>query len=107
MRAGGAMALLCGNFDADTIRLVGGWKSDVMFRYLHTQALPLVKHLAATMLRHSDLALAAPGTTSSNSFIFLSFLFPPGASDSDSSSTHPLAGQIGATRQVGQGDSQM
>ena len=50
LRAGGAMALLCGRVDADTIRLVGRWKSDAMFRYLHAQALPLVRHLAHTML---------------------------------------------------------
>ena len=65
---GGAMALLCGHVDADTIRLVGRWKSDTMFRYLHAQALPLVRHLAHTMLTHgafsllpgSDLPLGAP-----------------------------------------------
>ena len=68
LRAGGAMALLCGRVDADTIRLVGRWKSDAMFRYLHAQALPLVRHLAHTMLTHgafsllpgSDLPLGAP-----------------------------------------------
>jgi hypothetical protein len=60
MRAGGAMALLCGKVDADTIRLVGRWKSDAMFRYLHAQALPLVNHLARTMLQHGNFHLA-PG----------------------------------------------
>jgi hypothetical protein len=60
MRAGGAMALLCGNVDADVIRLVGRWKSDAMFRYLHAQALPLVRNLASTMLRHGNFTLA-PG----------------------------------------------
>ena len=68
LRAGGAMALLCGRVDADTIRLVGRWKSDAMFCYLHAQALPLVRHLAHTMLTHgafsmlpgSDLPLGAP-----------------------------------------------
>jgi hypothetical protein len=60
MRAGGAMALLCGKVDADTIRLVGRWRSDAMFRYLHAQALPLVNQLARTMLQHGNFSLA-PG----------------------------------------------
>ena len=68
LRAGGAMALLCGRVDADTIWLVGRWKSDAMFCYLHAQALPLVWHLAHTMLTHgafsllpgSDLPLGSP-----------------------------------------------
>lgn len=50
LRAGGAMALLCGNVDNDVIRLVGRWKSDAMFGCLHAQALPLVRGLARTML---------------------------------------------------------
>ena len=61
LRAGGAMALLCGKVDADTIRLVGRWKSDAMFRYLHAQALPLIRDLAATMLTHGNFTLL-PGT---------------------------------------------
>jgi hypothetical protein len=60
MRAGGAMALLCGRVDANIIRLVGRWKSDAMFRYLHAQALPLVQNLATTMLNHGTFTLA-PG----------------------------------------------
>lgn len=60
MCAGGAMALLCGKVDSDTIRLVGRWKSDAMFRYLHAQALPLVRNLARTMLHHVNFTLA-PG----------------------------------------------
>ena len=61
MRAGGAMALLCGRIDADVIKLVGRWKSDAMFRYLHAQALPIAKDLARTMLHHGNFTLA-PGT---------------------------------------------
>ena len=60
LRAGGAMALLCGKVDRDTIRLVGRWKSDAMFRYLHAQALPLIRDLASTMLQHGSFYLA-PG----------------------------------------------
>ena len=59
MRAGGAMALLCGRVDTDTIKLVGRWRSDAMFRYLHAQALPIVNRLAQTMLRHGNFTLAA------------------------------------------------
>jgi hypothetical protein len=60
LRAGGAMALLCGRVDADTIKLVGRWRSDAMFRYLHAQALPIVRKLARTMLLHGNFTLA-PG----------------------------------------------
>jgi hypothetical protein len=51
------MALLCGNVDRDVIRLVGRWKSDAMFRYLHSQALPLISGLAKTILHHGNFAL--------------------------------------------------
>jgi hypothetical protein len=50
-RSGGAMALLCGGVDADHIRLLGRWRSDAVFRYLHTQAPPLMAGLAPAMLR--------------------------------------------------------
>ena len=50
-RSGGAMALLCGGVDNDRIRLLGRWRSDAMFRYLHTQAPPLMAGLAPAMLR--------------------------------------------------------
>ena len=61
LRAGGAMALLCGRVDADTIRLVGRWRSDAMFRYLHAQALPLIRDLSRIMLTHGAYTLL-PGT---------------------------------------------
>jgi hypothetical protein len=57
LRAGGAMALLCGRVDADTIRLVGRWQSDTMFRYLHAQALPIIRDLANTMVLHGNFVL--------------------------------------------------
>ena len=40
LRAGGAMALLCAQVDSDMIKLVGRWRSDAMFWYLHAQATP-------------------------------------------------------------------
>mmetsp|Transcript_28708 Transcript_28708/g.83064 ORF Transcript_28708/g.83064 Transcript_28708/m.83064 type:complete len:342 (-) Transcript_28708:25-1050(-) len=57
LRAGGAMALLCGHVDADVIRLIGRWRSDAMFRYLHAQALPLINPLAPAMLEHGAFTL--------------------------------------------------
>ena len=55
------MALLCGHVDANIIRLVGRWQSDAMFRYLHAQALPLMRNLSATMVTHGAFVLA-PGS---------------------------------------------
>ena len=51
LRAGGAMALLCGHVDSDIIKLVGRWRSDEMLRYLHLQAYQLMMHLAPSMVR--------------------------------------------------------
>ncbi|WP_317201512.1 hypothetical protein [Janthinobacterium sp.] len=51
LRAGGAMALLCGQVDSNIIKLVGRWRSDEMLRYLHLQAYPLMMHLAPSMVR--------------------------------------------------------
>lgn len=50
-RAGGAMALLCAGIDGDRIRLIGRWKSDEMYRYLHVQAQPVMTGVAAAMFR--------------------------------------------------------
>ena len=49
LRAGGAMALLCGNVDFDVIKLLGRWHSDAMLRYLHVQAQPIIQQLAIKM----------------------------------------------------------
>ena len=54
------MALLCGRVDHNVIQLVGHWRSDAIFRYLHAQALPLVNPLAGIMLCHGSYALV-PG----------------------------------------------
>jgi hypothetical protein len=37
------MALLCGNIDHNTIRMLGQWHSDAMVRYLHLQAKLLMR----------------------------------------------------------------
>ena len=52
LRAGGAMALLCGNVDSDIIKLLGRWHSDQMMRYLHAQALPITQRFAELMYNH-------------------------------------------------------
>jgi len=57
LRTSGAMALLCANVDTDRIRLIGRWRSDEMFRYLHTQAAPLTKDIALRMLTHGSFVL--------------------------------------------------
>ena len=59
LRAGGAMALLCGQVDANIIQLVGRWRSDEMLRYLHLQAYPLMMHLAPSMVRGGQFRLLA------------------------------------------------
>ena len=61
LRSGGAMALLCGGADTNVIQLVGRWRSDAMFRYLHAQALPLIAPLATTMLTSGSFTLM-PGS---------------------------------------------
>ena len=56
-RAGGAMALLCAGIDGDRIRLIGRWRSDEMYRYLHVQAAPVMTGLSAAMLRGGSFRL--------------------------------------------------
>lgn len=49
LRAGGAMALLVSEVDTDVIQLLGRWRSDAMFRYLHLQAEPITRDFARRM----------------------------------------------------------
>jgi hypothetical protein len=51
------MALLCARIDSDIIRLVGRWRSDEMFRYLHAQAYPLMHTFAQQMLNAGSFSL--------------------------------------------------
>jgi hypothetical protein len=60
-RAGGAMALLCAGVDSDRIRLLGRWRSDEMYRYLHVQAQPVMTGLSAAMLRGGSFRLTPGG----------------------------------------------
>eukprot|EP00957_Ditylum_brightwellii_P102767 7831563-Ditylum_brightwellii.AAC.1 len=64
MRAGGAMALLLGRVDSDTIRLIGRWRSDEMLRYLHTSARQLMHNYANTMVAHGNYELIGVSTPS-------------------------------------------
>jgi len=57
LRAAGAMALLCAKVDHDTIRLIGRWRSDEMFRYLHVQAAPVMHNFSSRMLRDGTFSL--------------------------------------------------
>jgi hypothetical protein len=57
LRAAGAMALLCADVDTDRIRLLGRWQSDQMFRYLHVQAEPLMRHFSSRMLQGGNYTL--------------------------------------------------
>jgi hypothetical protein len=62
LRAGGAMALLCGKIDHNTIRMVGRWHSDAMMRYLHLQAKPLMPDFAPTMFNHGSYSFLPTDT---------------------------------------------
>jgi hypothetical protein len=52
LRAGGAMALLCGKVDFDLIRILGRWHSDAMIQYLHMQAQSVMQNFAANMFNN-------------------------------------------------------
>jgi len=54
LRAGGAMALLCGQVDHNLIQMLGRWHSDAMMRHLHLQARPVMQHFAAKMFNHGE-----------------------------------------------------
>lgn len=58
LRSSGAMALLLGGVDPDKIRILGRWRSDAMFRYLHGHALPLVRHNSQLMFSGGHYTLS-------------------------------------------------
>ena len=41
---------------SNMLRMVGRWKSDKMFRYLHVQAHPIMNGLAAAMLNGGNIS---------------------------------------------------
>ena len=52
VQASGAMALLCGRCNNNTIQLLGRWHGSFMLRYLHMEAQPVFKQLAQKMFNH-------------------------------------------------------
>jgi hypothetical protein len=56
LRAGGAMALICGKVDKNLIQMIGRWHSNVMICYLHMQAQPIVQHSASKMYNNGTYA---------------------------------------------------
>ena len=57
LRAAGAMALLVAKVDPNVIQMLGRWRSDEMFRYLHLSAEPIMRDFARRIL-HADFRLA-------------------------------------------------
>jgi hypothetical protein len=93
LRHGGAMARLLGGTDRDTMKLVGRWRSDAIFRYLHSQALPLIAPLASTMLRHGVFTLMPGGLTPAAAEQLLE-AHPPALGQSTYLDTSPDEGDI-------------
>ena len=80
LRSSGAMALLLGGVDPDHIRILGRWRSDAMFRYLHSHALPLIQDNSRLMFHGGHYTLVTSLRTRSASFgadLRLIFSFPP------------------------------
>ena len=63
LRSGGAMALLLSGEDKLVIQMMGRWKSDAIFTYLHSTALPLIKNHSMKMLRHGKFTVMNPNIT--------------------------------------------
>ena len=57
LHAADAMALLVAKVDPTIIQILGRWRSDEMFRYLHLTAEPTMKQFSKKML-HADYTLA-------------------------------------------------
>jgi hypothetical protein len=57
LRADGAMALMCALVDGIIINIIGHWQSDIMLRYLHVQARPIMYNFATQMLQHGTYEL--------------------------------------------------
>jgi hypothetical protein len=57
------MALLLSGEDKLVIQMGGRWKSDAIFTYLHSTALPLIKNHSMKMLRHGKFTVMNPNIT--------------------------------------------
>lgn len=54
LRCTGATALLEGGVPTDLIKLLGRWRSDEVFRYLHTQSEPMMQDLTDVLTNHAN-----------------------------------------------------
>lgn len=63
LRCTGATALLEGGVDTSLIKLLGRWRSDEVFRYLHTQSEPMMQRLTDVLTDHIQPAQAQTPTT--------------------------------------------
>ena len=65
LQSSGTMALLLGNVETDTIRIIGRWSSDYMLCYLHVTAHALMQNRSVTMvaIRYHTHIPAAPEVT--------------------------------------------
>ena len=54
LRCTGATALLEGKVSADLIKLLGRWRSDEVFRYMHTQSEPMMQDLTDVLTDHAN-----------------------------------------------------
>jgi hypothetical protein len=62
LRAGGAMAMLFGETDINSIRMMGRWHSNAMMRYLHVQAQPIIVNYTAKMFNEGTYTFQADET---------------------------------------------
>ena len=62
-----ARSLLLGGVDPDHIRILGRWRSDAMFRYLHSHALPLIQDNSRIMFHGGHYTLVTSLRTRSAS----------------------------------------
>jgi len=60
LRCLGATALMEGNIPPGLIKLLGRWRSDEVFRYLHTQSEPLMQQLTDVLCDHIGYPPTAP-----------------------------------------------
>jgi hypothetical protein len=66
--SGGAMALVCGRIDHNTIRMIGRWHSDAMLRYFHLHAKSLMRQLSVTMFNHGTYSFLPTNTVPSGDY---------------------------------------
>ena len=56
LRAGGAMALLCGKVNQCLIKMLGRWHSNAMMRYSHLQAFPIMSQFTPAMFNNGTFS---------------------------------------------------